>query len=248
MLTYFLPTRVWCRESHVQYSLNPVRCQRTTVSGWMRINACLHPGQSRRNITQNNRSAVANRGCGCRRLKTVSCCRRARFSNTRSRREQKNRVGKIDRSLSRCSMRLVLLAVRPNRICLQLNQQLPNQIHIPFHGLSASVGVPFTSDIPMLAHQERKWPNVRVCKPPIFMVTPSAIPARRGSAPSGGKKNSPSGWLFDVALWVEGIKQSVSRRSRGFGRRGDHWSLSWVLKLGRTKPVAAETYDRRASA
>jgi hypothetical protein len=34
--------------------LNPARCQRTTVSGWTRINATFHPGHSRRKITQNN--------------------------------------------------------------------------------------------------------------------------------------------------------------------------------------------------
>jgi hypothetical protein len=32
--------------------LNPARCQRTTVSGWTRINACFHPGQNHRKITQ----------------------------------------------------------------------------------------------------------------------------------------------------------------------------------------------------
>jgi hypothetical protein len=62
LLTHFLPTRVRCRESHVQYSLNPVRCQRTTVSGWTMINARFHPGQIRCKITQNNLSGAANRG------------------------------------------------------------------------------------------------------------------------------------------------------------------------------------------
>jgi hypothetical protein len=32
-LTHFRPTRVRWRESHVQYNLNPIRYQRTTVSG-----------------------------------------------------------------------------------------------------------------------------------------------------------------------------------------------------------------------
>jgi len=64
LLTHFLPRRVRCRESHVQYSLNPARCQRTTVSGWTRINACFHSGQSRRKITQNNLSGAANLGLG----------------------------------------------------------------------------------------------------------------------------------------------------------------------------------------
>jgi hypothetical protein len=61
LLTHFLPTRIRGRESHLQYNLNPTRCQRTTVSGWTRINARFHPGQSRRNITQNNLSGAPNR-------------------------------------------------------------------------------------------------------------------------------------------------------------------------------------------
>jgi hypothetical protein len=43
-----------------------------TVSGWTRINACFHPGQSRRDITQNNLSEAANRGCRYRTFKTAS--------------------------------------------------------------------------------------------------------------------------------------------------------------------------------
>jgi hypothetical protein len=37
---------VRCRESHVQYNLNPVRRQRTTVSGWTRTSERFHSGQS----------------------------------------------------------------------------------------------------------------------------------------------------------------------------------------------------------
>src|SRR5258708_11055363 len=59
LLTHLLPARVRCRESHFQYNLNPARCQPRTVSGWTRINACFHPGQSRHNITQNNLSEAA---------------------------------------------------------------------------------------------------------------------------------------------------------------------------------------------
>jgi hypothetical protein len=47
-LTHFLPTRFRCRESHVQYNLNLALCQRTTVSGWTRINACFHPALCQR--------------------------------------------------------------------------------------------------------------------------------------------------------------------------------------------------------
>src|ERR1039457_2603898 len=51
-----------CRESHLQYNLKPARCQRTTVSGWMRISARFHPGQRRRKIPQKNLSEIPNRG------------------------------------------------------------------------------------------------------------------------------------------------------------------------------------------
>lgn len=49
LLMHFLPAQTRRRESHVQYSLNPARCRRTTDSGWTRINAGFHSGQSRRN-------------------------------------------------------------------------------------------------------------------------------------------------------------------------------------------------------
>ena len=104
-LTHFRPAGLRCREIQVQYTLNPVRCHRTTVSGWTRNNACFHPHQSRRNITQKNRSETANRGCGCLRLKTVSCCRSARFSSRRSRRERKTWVTRAGISLKRRNMR-----------------------------------------------------------------------------------------------------------------------------------------------
>jgi hypothetical protein len=67
LLTHLLPAP--CRESHFHYNLNPIRCQRTTVSGRTTTNAHFHPYQSRRNITQNNLSEIANRGCGCLRFK-----------------------------------------------------------------------------------------------------------------------------------------------------------------------------------
>src|SRR5665213_1280690 len=90
LLTHFLPARVRCSESHVQYNLKPALCHRTTAPCWRRISARFHPGQSRRKITQKNLSDRANRGCGRLRCRTVSCCRRARFSKRRSRREVKN--------------------------------------------------------------------------------------------------------------------------------------------------------------
>jgi hypothetical protein len=81
---------------------------RPTVSGWTRINACFHPHQSRRNTAQNNLSERANRGCGRRPFKTASCCRSARFSKIKSRRERKKHVSRVDKSLRRRSMRPVL--------------------------------------------------------------------------------------------------------------------------------------------
>src|SRR5260370_2472384 len=105
LLTHLLPAGVRCRESHFQYNFNPARCQPTTVSGWARINGCLHPGQRRHNITRNNLSEAANRGCGCRTFKTASCCRRARFSRSKSRRERKKRVARTDKKLSKRCMK-----------------------------------------------------------------------------------------------------------------------------------------------
>ena len=119
--THFLPARVGCRESHAQYNLNPARCQRTTVSGWTRIKACFHPGQSRRSTTQNNLPEAGIRGCGCRRFKVVSCCRSARFSKSRPWPEWKKRTGKTDKSLNQRSMRPVYTAqtkLRVPAICL----------------------------------------------------------------------------------------------------------------------------------
>ncbi len=55
--TFFLHERR-CREIHFQYSLNPARCQRTTVSGWTIRSVCFHPGQNRRRMTQNSRSGT----------------------------------------------------------------------------------------------------------------------------------------------------------------------------------------------
>jgi Na+/proline symporter len=46
-----------------------------------------HPDQSRHISTQNNLSAIASFGSGRFSLKTASCCRRTRFSSSRSRRE-----------------------------------------------------------------------------------------------------------------------------------------------------------------
>jgi len=95
LLTHFLPDRFRCRESQVQYNLNPALCQRTTVSGWTKIKARFHPGQSRRIITQNNLSGAASRGWGCFCFNTASCWRSAKFSKRRLRRERTDRTSRI---------------------------------------------------------------------------------------------------------------------------------------------------------
>src|SRR5450631_9693 len=115
LLTHFLPVRTRCRESHVQYSLNPARCQRTTVSGWTRINACVHSGQSCRKITQKNLPEMETCGRGYRCFRTTSCWRRAKFSSSRSRRELKMRVKKTTKDLNRHSMKSVSYWDRPGR-------------------------------------------------------------------------------------------------------------------------------------
>src|ERR1039458_1114332 len=105
--THLLPALVLCRESQLQYILNPARCQRTTVSGCTRISACCHLDQRRHNVAQNNLSVVEKRGRGRLSFKTASCCRKARFSKSKSRREQKDRTNNTNRSLSRRSMEQV---------------------------------------------------------------------------------------------------------------------------------------------
>src|ERR1035441_9901103 len=80
LLTHFLPERFRFRESHFQYSLNPDLCQRTTVSGWIRIKAFRQSVQRRRKTIQNNLSGAENRDWGRRRAKKASRCRMARRS------------------------------------------------------------------------------------------------------------------------------------------------------------------------
>ena len=107
LLVGFLPTTACFRESHFQYSSNPARCQRTTVSAWTKTKVRRHSGHSRRNASQNNRSYWANRGRGLRRAKTASCCLKARFSKRRSRRDRKERAKSKNNSLrTHCMPRL----------------------------------------------------------------------------------------------------------------------------------------------
>src|SRR5260370_1489711 len=56
LLIPFLPEIFRWRDIQFQYNRNPVRCQRTTVSGVTIIRACFHWDHRRRVITQNNLS------------------------------------------------------------------------------------------------------------------------------------------------------------------------------------------------
>jgi hypothetical protein len=94
------PARALCRERHVQYNLKPARCQPTTVSGWTMISVRFHPDQNRRSITQKTLSGGASLGRGCRACRTVSCCREAKISGSKSRREHKLQAIKPMNNLS----------------------------------------------------------------------------------------------------------------------------------------------------
>jgi hypothetical protein len=89
LLTRFRPARVLCCEHHVQYNLKPVLCQPTTVSGWTITSVRFHPDQNRRSIIQKTLSAVVSLGRQRRLFKTVSGCRKAKTSSSKSRREHK---------------------------------------------------------------------------------------------------------------------------------------------------------------
>jgi RHS repeat-associated protein len=68
-------------------------CRTVTLNGTQgHENEFFHAGQSRWAITQENLSRAFSLGRGCLRLNTVSCCRRARFSSRRPRREQNRRA------------------------------------------------------------------------------------------------------------------------------------------------------------
>ena len=72
-------------------------------------NQCLSPPVPEpRNMTQKTLSVTARRGWECLRFKTPSCCRRAKFSKRRSRREEKNRITGTSSSFTRRSMREVV--------------------------------------------------------------------------------------------------------------------------------------------
>jgi len=88
----FLPTRFLTLEIKLQYRRKPALCQRTTVSGVTTMRDCFHPDQNRRVTTQKSMSSMRSLGLGCLRFSTVSCCRSAKFSRSKLRRERKMRT------------------------------------------------------------------------------------------------------------------------------------------------------------
>ena len=76
------------RDLQVQYSRQPLRCQRSTVSG-LTINRCRPEAGQRRSIqTHKTRSRRLSRGVGLVRRATWSWWRRTRFSRARSHRDR----------------------------------------------------------------------------------------------------------------------------------------------------------------
>jgi len=86
-LTFGLPPDG--RDFHFQNRRKPARCQRTTVSGFTITSTSDHRGQTCFTAVQNKRSKPCSAGRGRFRLKTATCCRRARISSARSARQQK---------------------------------------------------------------------------------------------------------------------------------------------------------------
>jgi hypothetical protein len=107
LLTDFRPARR--RERQRQYLRNPTRCHSTTVSEVTRTREFFQCDQMLFIPIQNSLSNGASIGLCFRCLKTNSCWRRARFSNRRSRREQKQRKSRPKKSLSRRRMSLIYI-------------------------------------------------------------------------------------------------------------------------------------------
>jgi len=89
---FFLPTCFLTFESKLQYSRNPARCQRTTVSGVTTRRDLFQSVQNRYASIQKSLSKGLSFGLACLRFSTVSCWRSARFSRSSLRRERKQRA------------------------------------------------------------------------------------------------------------------------------------------------------------
>src|SRR5262245_23323664 len=97
------------RDSFVQKSRKPWRCQPMTVSGLMMIKDSRQPLQMRDNQTQKRRSLFLITGRFRSRLRTANCCLKARFSSARSSRSLKLEVKKAVRKSRKLFMVLSFL-------------------------------------------------------------------------------------------------------------------------------------------
>jgi len=71
--SFFLPTRFLAFEIKLQYSRNPARCQRTTVSGVTTSRDFFHSDQNRHASIQKSLSKGKSVGLSCLRFSTASC-------------------------------------------------------------------------------------------------------------------------------------------------------------------------------
>ncbi len=99
-----LPTCFLTLEIRLQYKRNPLRCQRTTVSGVTTRRDCFQADQNLRASTQKSLSRGLSLGLGFLRFRTVSCCRSARFSRSRLWRERKKRATAPNQSQKKPNM------------------------------------------------------------------------------------------------------------------------------------------------
>ena len=76
------------RKIFAQYPRNRSRCHRATVSALKITSRLAHAGHELRSATQKVRSMSSSAGRGRSFLSAVTCCRRARFSSTRSARRR----------------------------------------------------------------------------------------------------------------------------------------------------------------
>ena len=141
LLTHFRPTRALCCEHHVQYSLKPARCQRTTVSGWTMTSVRFHPDQNRRSITQKTLSGAVSLGREFRAFKTLSYCRKARISSSNSRREHKLQAIRPMNSLSIRSIHGLYQRSMPHKLSpdsiLASHRTFSNSTLVPMGHLNA---------------------------------------------------------------------------------------------------------------
>ncbi len=124
-LTLGRPTRPR-RDFQVQKARNPCRCQRITVSGRRRWNACRHPDHCLESHTQKKRSRRPNCGRFDRRRSRASCCRSAKFSSVRSVRVlSAARRASTRGHCCQCLSRHSPTVQRPDRVLA--NDSLPNR-------------------------------------------------------------------------------------------------------------------------